>query len=301
MGCVSGLCFNLFWIVNQSYPYREWGEICLLWNQTPRCDFFWKLPRNSLTWTATLYGIWSPHATIFWQTYFPNFDFSFQDHFIIFLFVWIPLSQIWLRRFLDVWERNPSWLTKMAAIAIRKSYAIYSSCDIIIQTLRAGHICFGGTFYRSYPLFFYSYGGLSEESKTTRLKYLWLWWLTWSANRTMQYHKYHTIPLRLSKRQPFFSELLSPSSLYYTSQTTDIPGLKTFTLFIKGNCKHVECTLGDWSDWSNITLTAGQCGNENRTRGYFAKENFTIGENCDGLNTSCPAVQLETRTKCMLL
>lgn len=67
---------------------------------------------------------------------------------------------------------------------------------------------------------------------------------------------------------------------------------------VKGKCKHVQCTLAEWSDWSNAVLTAGQCGKEKRTRNYIAEEKFTFGENCDGLTTSCPAGQEEFRTKC---
>ena len=67
---------------------------------------------------------------------------------------------------------------------------------------------------------------------------------------------------------------------------------------IKGKCKHVQCTLAEWSDWSSAVLSAGQCGKEKRTRDYIAEEKFTFGENCDGLTTSCPAGHVESRTKC---
>ncbi|KAL9979967.1 hypothetical protein ACROYT_G008494 [Oculina patagonica] len=63
-------------------------------------------------------------------------------------------------------------------------------------------------------------------------------------------------------------------------------------------CKHVQCDLGEWSDWSSAVLTVGQCGKEKRTRKYIGEEQFTYRETCDGLTTSCPAAQEETRTMC---
>jgi len=63
-------------------------------------------------------------------------------------------------------------------------------------------------------------------------------------------------------------------------------------------CKYVDCTLSEWSDWSSAALTTGQCGKEKRTRDFIAEEKFTFSENCDGLTTSCPASQEETRTMC---
>lgn len=63
-------------------------------------------------------------------------------------------------------------------------------------------------------------------------------------------------------------------------------------------CKHVECDLEEWSDWSSAVLTLGQCGKEERIRNYSAKEKFTFAETCDGLTTSCPSAHVETRTMC---
>ena len=68
-----------------------------------------------------------------------------------------------------------------------------------------------------------------------------------------------------------------------------------------GKCKYADCTLSEWSDWSSAALTTGQCGKEKRTRDFIAEEKFTFSENCDGLTTSCPASQEETRTMCMFL
>lgn len=65
------------------------------------------------------------------------------------------------------------------------------------------------------------------------------------------------------------------------------------------NCTYVECTLAaDWSNWTSPILNVGRCGEERRIRGYTAVKNFTFGENCDDLVTSCPADQEETRTTC---
>ncbi|CAH3179044.1 unnamed protein product [Porites lobata] len=63
-------------------------------------------------------------------------------------------------------------------------------------------------------------------------------------------------------------------------------------------CKHVACTLAEWSNWSSAVLAVGRCGKEKRIRHYVAEEKFTFAENCDGLTTSCPASQEESRTMC---
>lgn len=60
----------------------------------------------------------------------------------------------------------------------------------------------------------------------------------------------------------------------------------------------MECDLGEWSDWSSAILTSGQCGKEERIRKYIAEEKFTFAETCNGLTTSCPSAQVETRTMC---